>query len=60
MRGGSIDLTLTALFADDYEIIESYVPDVAFPGREGQERVRMLRRVVWTYYVSPQLAQYEP
>ena len=37
---------LTALFAKDYEVVEDYVPDVAFPGREGRERVRVLRRVV--------------
>jgi SAM-dependent methyltransferase len=36
---------LTALFADGYEIVDDYVPDVAFPGREGRERVRVLRRV---------------
>ena len=36
---------LTALFADGYEIAEDYVPDVAFAGREGRERVRVLRRV---------------
>lgn len=36
---------LTALFADGYEIVEDYVPDVAFAGREGRERVRVLRRV---------------
>jgi SAM-dependent methyltransferase len=36
---------LTALFADSYEIVDDYVPDVAFSGREGQERVRVLRRV---------------
>ncbi len=36
---------LTALFAEGYEILEDYVPDVAFPGREGRERVRVLRRV---------------
>ena len=36
---------LTALFAEGYEIVEDYVPDVAFAGREGQERVRVLRRV---------------
>ena len=36
---------LTALFADGYEIVEDYVPEVAFPGREGRERVRVLRRV---------------
>ena len=37
---------LTALFADGYEVVEDYVPDVAFTGREGRERVRVLRRVV--------------
>jgi len=37
---------LTALFADGYEIVEDFVPDMAFPGREGRERLRVLRRVV--------------
>jgi len=37
---------LTVLFADGYDIVEDYVPDVAFRGREGRERVRVLRRVV--------------
>ena len=36
---------LTALFAEGYDIVEDYVPDVAFPGREGRERVRVLRRI---------------
>jgi len=35
---------LTALFADGYEIVEDYVPDVAFASRLGRERVRVLRR----------------
>jgi SAM-dependent methyltransferase len=35
---------LAALFAEGYEIVEDYVPDVAFAGREGRERVRVLRR----------------
>ena len=35
---------LTTLFASGYEIIEDYVPDVAFPSRFGRERVRVLRR----------------
>ena len=35
---------LTALFAEGYEIVDDYVPDVAFSGREGRERVRVLRR----------------
>lgn len=37
---------LTALFADGYEIVEDYVPQVAFTGREGRERLRVLRRAV--------------
>jgi SAM-dependent methyltransferase len=37
---------LTTLFAEGYEIVEDYVPDVAFGGREGRERVRVLRRLV--------------
>lgn len=36
---------LTALFAKGYEIVEDYVPDVAFPSRVGRERVRVLRRL---------------
>ncbi len=36
---------LTALFAEGYEIVEDYVPDVAFARREGRERVRVLRRM---------------
>ncbi len=36
---------LTALFAEGYEIVDDYVPDVAFAGREGRERLRVLRRV---------------
>ena len=35
---------LTALFADGYELVADYVPDVAFKGREGRERMRVLRR----------------
>lgn len=35
---------LTALFADGYDIVEDYVPDVAFAARLGRERVRVLRR----------------
>jgi SAM-dependent methyltransferase len=35
---------LTALFVDGYEIVDDYVPAVAFKGREGRERVRVLRR----------------
>ncbi len=37
---------LTELFSGGYEILDDYVPDLAFPGREGRERVRVLRRVV--------------
>ena len=36
---------LTALFADGFEIVEDYVPAVAFEGREGRERLRVLRKV---------------
>jgi SAM-dependent methyltransferase len=36
---------LTALFSQGYEIVEDYVPDVAFPARAGRERMRVLRRV---------------
>jgi SAM-dependent methyltransferase len=35
---------LTALFADGYDILEDYVPEVAFKTRVGRERVRVLRR----------------
>jgi len=35
---------LTGLFADGYVIIDDYMPEVAFRGREGRERVRVLRR----------------
>ena len=37
---------LTALFVDGYEIVEDYVPKVAFEGREGRERLRVLRKLV--------------
>lgn len=36
---------LTELFADGYQIVDDYVPDTAFNGREGRERVRILRRI---------------
>lgn len=35
---------LTTLFADSFEEVESYVPAAAYPGREGRECVRVLRR----------------
>lgn len=35
---------LDALFAGGFDVVEDYVPDVAFEGREGRERVRVLRR----------------
>lgn len=34
---------LTALFADGYDIVDDYVPDVAFEVRKGRERMRVLR-----------------
>ena len=37
---------LTALFTPGYEIMNDYVPDVAFPNRAGRERLRVLRRLV--------------
>lgn len=37
---------LTSLFAEGYEIVEDYVPEVSFETRVGQERVRVLRRLV--------------
>lgn len=37
---------LTALFADGYEIVEDYVPKVAFEGREERERLRVLRKLI--------------
>jgi hypothetical protein len=36
---------LTALFADGYEIVDDYVPDVTFETRKGRERIRVLRRL---------------
>lgn len=36
---------LDALFAEGYEVVEDYIPDVAYEGREGRERLRVLRRV---------------
>lgn len=36
---------LTALFAQGYEIVEDYVPEVAFESRIGRERLRVLRRL---------------
>ncbi len=36
---------LSALFADGYEIVNDYVPEVSFAMRVGRERVRVLRRV---------------
>lgn len=34
---------LRTLFAGRFEVIESYVPETAFPGREGRECVRVMR-----------------
>ncbi|MES2308176.1 MAG: methyltransferase domain-containing protein [Verrucomicrobiota bacterium] len=39
----SVD-ALTSLFAEGYEIVEDYVPDIAFEGRLGRERIRVLRK----------------
>lgn len=35
---------MTALFSDGFEVVADYVPTLAFPGREGRERVRVMRR----------------
>jgi hypothetical protein len=35
---------LDALFADGFETVADYVPEVAFEGREGRERLRVLRK----------------
>ncbi len=35
---------LDRLFADGFEVIDDYVPDLAYEGREGRERVRVLQR----------------
>jgi SAM-dependent methyltransferase len=35
---------LNALFGKEYEVVDDYVPDVAFPARVGRERLRVLRR----------------
>ncbi len=35
---------LTALFAEGYDIVADYAPDVAFDTRVGRERIRVLRR----------------
>lgn len=36
---------LDAMFQGRAEVLEDYVPSVAFPGREGRERLRVLRKV---------------
>lgn len=35
---------LDGLFGDDFELLDEWVPGVAFEGREGRELVRLLRR----------------
>lgn len=36
---------LTKFITEDYEVVDKYLPDVAFPWRERLERLRVLRRV---------------
>jgi SAM-dependent methyltransferase len=36
---------LTALFKDGHEIVDDYVPDIAFANRANRERLRVLRRI---------------
>ena len=35
---------LDSLFAGDFDVVADYVPDLAFPGREGRERLRVLKK----------------
>lgn len=42
---GITDAELTALFEPAFEIVESDVPATAYPGREGRELLRILRRL---------------
>lgn len=35
---------LDALFREGFDLVEDYVPSVAYPGRLGRERLRVLRR----------------
>ena len=35
---------LDALFLGHFELVDEYVPDVSYPGREGRELLRVLRR----------------
>jgi SAM-dependent methyltransferase len=35
---------LSDLFSKGYEVLEDYVPNIAFAGREGRERVRVVRK----------------
>lgn len=36
---------LTKLFAKGYDVVDDYVPETTYPGREGRERVRVLRKL---------------
>jgi SAM-dependent methyltransferase len=36
---------LRQMFDNDFEIVEDYIPTIAFKGREGRERLRILRRL---------------
>ncbi len=36
---------LDAMFAEGFEIVEDYVPEVGYEGRVGRERLRVLRKV---------------
>ena len=35
---------LDALFAEKFDIVEDYIPTAAYAGREGRERIRVLRK----------------
>lgn len=41
---GITEAELTALFEDAFDLVESEIPQAAYPGREGRELLRALRR----------------
>lgn len=41
---GTTESELDQLFQPHFELLDDYVPDRSFPGREGRERLRLLRR----------------
>jgi SAM-dependent methyltransferase len=41
---GTSRAELDALFSDQFETLDEYIPSVAYPGREGRELLRVMRR----------------